>query len=121
MSMDIKRMESNGRLSKVVIHNGVVYLTGLATDGPENCKTMTDHAENVFRRIDHYLAMAGTDKSRILSATLYFADYSQKPEFDAAWEKWMPKGCEPARTALTCVGYSAKWPVEVTIIAAMPE
>ena len=121
MKENIKRMESNGRLSRVVIHNGVVYLTGLATDGPENCKTMTDHAENVFRRIDHYLAMAGTDKSRILSATLYFADYSQKPEFDAAWEKWMPKGCEPARTALTCVGYSAKWPVEVTIIAAMPE
>ncbi|MEA5083467.1 MAG: RidA family protein [Lachnospiraceae bacterium] len=119
MSGEIKRMESNGCLSRVVIHNGVVYLTGLATDVPENCRTMTEHAENVFRRIDHYLEMAGTDKTRILSATLYFADYSKKPEFDEAWKKWIPLGCEPSRTAMTCVGYSDKWPVEVTIIAAL--
>lgn len=30
--------------------------------------------------------MAGTDKSHILSATMYFVDYSQKPEFDEAWK-----------------------------------
>lgn len=123
MATEIKRMERNGNLSRVVIHNGVVYLTGLATAAEEkdSCKTMTDHAQSVFRRIDHYLAMAGTDKRYILSATLYFADYSQKPEFDEAWQKWMPAGCEPARTAMTCYGYSPDWPLEITIIAALPE
>jgi len=118
---DIERFEKNGKMARVVVYNDMVFLTGLATDDPGKCSTITEHATNVFKRIDHYLEMAGTDNSRILSATIYFADYSDKPEFDSAWENWIPKGCEPARTTMTCVGYSADWPIEVTIIAAMPK
>ncbi len=120
MSSDIKRMEiKSGRFSRVVIHNGIVYLTGLAGT-VETSRPMTEHAEDVIRRIDHYLAMAGTDKTRILSADIYLADFSQKAEFDAVWAKWIPEGCECARTSLTCIGHSSER-VEVTIVAAMPE
>lgn len=123
MAENITRMETEGNFSRAVICNGMVFLSGLATaaEDKDSCKTMTDHAESTFRRIDHYLAMAGTDKRHILSATVYILNDSQKAEFNAAWQKWIPAGCQPARTALACCGCTSEWPLEITIVAALPE
>lgn len=123
MAKNIIRMEAEGNFSRAVIYNGMVFLSGLGTaaEDKDNCKSITDHAESTFRRIDHYLAMAGTDKRHILSASVYILNDSLKEEFNAAWQKWIPDGCQPTRTALACCGATSEWPLEITIIAALPE
>lgn len=57
--------------SHVVIHGGVVYLSGVTAQADGNGLTAEDTVEEQTRRtlavIEQRLALAGTDKSRLLS------------------------------------------------------
>jgi hypothetical protein len=52
-----------------------------------------------IEQIDGFLGEAGTDKSRILSATVYMADLSQKDAMNEVWMAWLEPACLPARAA----------------------
>jgi enamine deaminase RidA (YjgF/YER057c/UK114 family) len=61
---------------------------------------MKGQTEQVLRKIDGVLAAAGTDKSRILSATVYLADIDLKDEMNEAWMAWVDRKNLPARAAV---------------------
>ena len=55
-------------MSQIVKHGNTVYLAGqVAFDAPG--ESVTKQTENILARIDGLLAEAGTDKSKLLSAT----------------------------------------------------
>src|SRR6202034_3034584 len=69
----IERLEIGPRMSQAVIHNGVVYLAGqVAADAPG--APMKEQTKNILDRIDKLLAAAGTDKTKLLSVTIWLAD-----------------------------------------------
>ena len=72
---------------------------------------------DVLAKIDANLADAGTDKSRILAATVYLADIDLKDEMNAAWMEWVDKDNLPTRTAVG-VALTPGTLVEITITAA---
>lgn len=76
-----------------------------------------EQAVKVLARIDESLAMCGTDKSKILSATIYLNDVTQKKAFNRAWDEWVDPKNPPMRA---CVGVVIEPPhvVEVIITAA---
>ena len=61
---------------------------------------MKEQTEQVLAKIDGFLAEAGTDKTRILSATVYLAAISGKDEMNEAWMAWLDKSDLPARAAV---------------------
>ena len=98
--MSIDRFEPNGkRLSHVVVHNGIAYVTGqVAADRTQDVAGQT---QQILRRIDELLATAGSDKSKILFAQIWLkhvvADFAA---MNTAWEAWIPEDALPARATV---------------------
>jgi enamine deaminase RidA (YjgF/YER057c/UK114 family) len=113
----IRRLHGNGRLSKAVVHNGIVYLTGqVAEDHPGG--DVTEQTREVLQRIDALLEEAGSDKAHILNAYLYVADMARFAEVNAAWDAWVSKGNEPARTTIEARLTAPDFAIEIGVIAA---
>ena len=54
----------------------------------------------MLAQIDDLLFEAGTDKSKILSATIYLPDMADFAAMNAVWEKWVAAGRAPARATV---------------------
>jgi enamine deaminase RidA (YjgF/YER057c/UK114 family) len=114
--MSITRHDLNQTMSKVVEHNGVVYVAGNTAD--DNSVGMKEQTAQVLAKIDGYLAKAGTDKSKLLTATVYISDMSQKPAMNDAWHEWVDPQNPPTR-ACVCAGLGApETLVEIVVSAA---
>ena len=53
--------------------------------------------EQLLKRVDERLALAGSDKSRILMAHLMIADMRYFAEMNAVWDAWVDQDSPPAR------------------------
>lgn len=98
--MTIQRFEPNGRrLSHVLVNNGIAYVTGqVPTDRSQGIEGQT---QQLLDRIDHLLAVAGTDKSRILFAQIWLKDIKRDfAAMNATWEAWIPEDALPARATV---------------------
>lgn len=115
--MTIIRKSSTQRVSKVVIHNDTVYLSGqVALDVSED---VAGQSKSVLANVDNYLSEAGTDKSKILSALIHLKDRNDAGTFNEIWNAWLPQGCAPARTCVQAQMLRDVVLVEVSIVAAL--
>mgnify|MGYP002775368410 CR=1 FL=1 len=94
----------------------------IATHGAhEPFAHLTAHAMNAQVHHAKYgaakLAEAGTDKSRLLSATVYITDMALKPQMKEDWEHWVDMDNPPQRA---CIGATLEHPhmVEIVCVAA---
>ena len=76
---------SRGR-SRAVAHNGLVY--AVATD-TTSAAGITEQTQRCLAALNEALADAGSDKSRLLQATVYLRDMATKAEMDAVWCDWI--------------------------------
>lgn len=116
--MAIQRLHTETRYSEAVIHNGVLYLSGqLADDLSGDIRQQT---RDTLAAIDRLLAEGGSDKSRLLSATLYLKDIeSDYAGMNEVWDAWLEPGTAPARTTVQAQLYSPQVRVEITVTAAL--
>jgi enamine deaminase RidA (YjgF/YER057c/UK114 family) len=96
--MSITRIGLGEWNSRAVIHNGIVYLSGMVAD--DKTLPMKEQTEQVLAHIDNFLAEAGSDKSKLLSAVVYLADMSKKDDMNVAWMAWVDADKLPARAAV---------------------
>ena len=115
--MDIKRYECMGRMSRVVEHNGVLYLSGHAAPG--TLKTVKEQTEYIVNKIDAVLKQYGSDREHILSAVIYLKDMSFFAEMNAVWDQWIGMDNGPARTCVSAFMSSEDMLVEITVTAAV--
>lgn len=113
----IARAHVGPRMSQVVTHGGLVYLAGQVAEEAEG-RSVADQATQVLAKIDRYLAEAGSDRSRILQATIWLADLAAYGEFNAVWDAWIDPQNPPARACLEARLVHASWSVEIMLIAA---
>jgi len=96
--MQIQRYDSTGRLSKVVVANGVAFLSGLtAKDRSGGVRAQT---EDVLAQIDTYLGLAGTARSRLVKVNIWLRDLADFDEMNAAWDAWIDPAEAPARATV---------------------
>ena len=115
--MAIQRFNVGKRLSEMVIHNGTIYLAGEVPDN--STKDITGQTEEVLAKIDKLLAMAGSDKTKILSAQIFLPEMADFPGMNVAWEKWVVPGATPARATVEAVLANPGYKVEIMCIAAV--
>ncbi|VVD70894.1 RidA family protein [Pandoraea terrigena] len=115
MSNEIKRLQTNARMSQIVVANGVVYLSGQVPDTAD--ASVTVQANEVLTRIDALLAAAGIDKTRIITANIWLSDPKHFGEFNAAWEAWVPSGHAPTRACVQALLMKPGLDVEVAVTA----
>ncbi len=115
--MDIQRHHVGARLSEVVVHNQTVYLAGQIADDP--AADVTSQTQQILGNIDRLLAEVGSDKTRLLSCTIFLADVGDFPAMNAAWDAWVPAGHCPARATVETRLFRPEYRVEVQAIAAL--
>jgi enamine deaminase RidA (YjgF/YER057c/UK114 family) len=115
--LSIKRFETGPRMSQAVVHGNTVYLAGQVADDPR--ADVRGQTVQVLASIDRLLAAAGTDKTRILSATIYLADIGTFAQMNAAWDAWVPQGHTPARATVEARLAAPQYKVEIQVLAAI--
>lgn len=115
--MSIERIEPNGRLSQTVTLGQAVYLTGQV--GIEG-QSIEEQTRTVLASIDRLLAASGTDKSRIVQATVWLADRNDFAGMNAIWDNWIDRDNPPARSTGQMALLEPGLKVEITIVAAKP-
>ena len=117
--MPIQRLHTETRYSEIVIHNGTVYLAGQLDE--KLSAGIGQQTRETLASIDKLLAEAGTDKSHLLSVTIYLKDMvADYAAMNAIWDAWLPKGAAPARACVEARMYSPEVLVEMTVVAALP-
>ncbi|HIE0649738.1 TPA: RidA family protein [Serratia marcescens] len=114
--MNIERIDPDQRWSEAVVHNETVYYTSV----PENLDDdATAQTANALAAIDVLLARVGSDKSRILDATIFLANTADFAAMNAAWDAWVVAGSAPVRCTVQAQLMNSKYKVEIKIIAAL--
>lgn len=116
--MTIQRIESGPRMSMGVVHGGTVYLAGQVSANAAG-GSVTDQTRDILAIIDGYLAKAGTDKSKVLTATIYLSDISTFAEMNAVWDGWVVAGATPARATVEAKLAAPRFTVEIMVTAAV--
>ncbi|MNF03720.1 2-aminomuconate deaminase [compost metagenome] len=65
------------------------------------------------------LERVGSDKSRILDATIFLANGDDFAAMNAAWDAWVVAGSAPVRCTVAARLMNPKYKVEIKIIAAL--
>ena len=117
--MTIERHHVGKRLSEMVIHrgSGLVFLAGQVASS--DASDITTQTREVLASIDALLAEAGSDKRKILTATIYLPDMGDFAGMNAVWEAWVPAGDTPARATVQANLANARYRVEISIVAAL--
>lgn len=115
MSNDIKRLQSGQRMSQVVVAQGIVHLAGQI---PETAgASIADQTTQVLGRIDALLALAGVDKTRLITANVWLSSPSHFDEFNTVWDAWVPAGQAPTRACVQALLMKPGVDVEVAVTA----
>ena len=114
--MTIEHLESGETLSQAVVHGNTVYVCGLTATNRK--LDISGQTKEVLAKIDDRLAKCGSDKSQLLSATIYLTDIMLKDAMNAVWKDWLGDLKRPSRA---CVGGIELMPgvlVEIVVVAA---
>ena len=114
--MSIERHDSGPRMSQVVVHGNTVYLAGVVARNNSG-KSMTEQTKEVLASIDGYLAKAGSDKTKILSANIWITDMADFNEMNAVWDGWVSPGNTPARATVQAKLAAPGYKVEIMVVA----
>lgn len=114
--MSIQRFHVGPRLSEMAIHNGTIYLAGQVAD--DVSQDISGQTRQVLAAIDKLLAEAGSDKTRILSTTIYITTMGDFPAMNAVWDAWVPQGNTPPRATVEAKLAKPAYKVEIQVIAA---
>jgi enamine deaminase RidA (YjgF/YER057c/UK114 family) len=115
--MNIQRFDTGPRMSQVVVHGDTIYLAGVVANTAAG-KSVTEQTKEVLASIDGHLTNAGSDKSKLLTATIYLTDMDSFAEMNAVWDGWVSPGNTPARATVQARLAAPRYNVEIMVIAA---
>ena len=97
--MTVERMHPGPRMSQAVIHGDTVYLAGqVALEAPG--ASVAEQTRDILARTDSLLAEAGSDKSKVLTATIWLTDMATFDEMNAVWDAWIDPANPPGRACV---------------------
>ncbi|WP_454685012.1 RidA family protein [Ancylobacter moscoviensis] len=102
-------------MHRAVEHNGMVFVGGTTCD--DESLDMAGQTREILAKLDTYLAEAGTDKTKLLSATIFLTDLNRKPEMDAVWKAWVAPENLPARATVGVADLGGDTLIEIVVTA----
>lgn len=112
---DITRLHVGDRMSQAVSYNGTIWLAGQVGKAGDS---VADQTRTILSQIDSLLAECGSDKTKILQATIWLASMDDFAEMNGVWDAWVPKGHTPARACGEAKLATPDYTVEILITAA---
>jgi enamine deaminase RidA (YjgF/YER057c/UK114 family) len=115
-TMTLQRYHVGKRLADMVVYNGTIYLAGQVAD--DLSADVTTQTRQVLANIDRLLGEVDSDKTKILSVTIYLPDMNDFGAMNAVWEAWVPAGQTPARATVQAKLAASAYKIEIQVIAA---
>jgi enamine deaminase RidA (YjgF/YER057c/UK114 family) len=124
--MDIQRIGRNpatdparSRASQIAVHNGTVYFAATPDRPFDPAASIGVQTAQMLKRVEERLALAGSDKSRVLMAHVMISDMRHFAGMNEVWDAWADQGSPPVRACGACDLGSPDMKVEVIITAAV--
>lgn len=114
--MNIQRLNPAPRWSDATIYRGIAHFVEVPNS--TDC-LMDEQIAQILAQAEVTLAAIGSDKSRLLSATIYITDKDHVPALNAAWEAWLPAACAPSRACVKVELLDPAMLVEIAFVAAV--
>ncbi|KEA63749.1 Translation initiation inhibitor [Marinobacterium lacunae] len=114
--MTIERIHSTDRMSRIVTHNGTVYLCGQTAGQAE--WDIAEQTRQCLGKIEALLSEANSSKEMILSVTIYIRDMKDFAAMNAIWDEWVSDLPKPARACVEARMARPEILVEMSVIAA---
>ncbi len=111
----IERISTTPRMSRIVKHNGTVYLCGQVGDG----KSLQEQAQTMLAKVANLLEEAGSSKEHMLSATIYLRDMKDFAAFNEVWDNWVIPATQPARACVEARMARDILLCEISVVAAL--
>ncbi|MDP4545064.1 RidA family protein [Psychrobacter faecalis] len=111
----MQKLHSNQRMSQTVIHNQTIYLSGQVGNSEDDIKAQT---LTCLEKVEKLLQEVGSDKSKLLSATVWLKSMSDFAAMNEVWDKWFEGVQPPARACGESALARPELLVEITVIAA---
>ncbi len=90
---------------------------GIVADNPR-ARASPSRPRTSSAQIDGYLAKAGSDKSKLLTANIWITDMANFAEMNAVWDAWVSQGNTPARATVEAKLATPDYKVEIMVVAA---
>lgn len=116
--MDIQRINPCSRWSDVTVFKGIAHFVEVPEDAGQD---LTGQLNQVFSQAEASLASVASDKSQLLSVTIYVTDFAHLDILNRAWEAWLPVGCAPSRACLKVELANPAYLLEIAFVAAAAE
>jgi enamine deaminase RidA (YjgF/YER057c/UK114 family) len=115
---DIRRIGVAARYSDLVILGDTAYFSGYvpetALDG-----SVAEQTRDILGQIEQSLTEIGSDRSKLLQATIWLADMASYDEMNAVWDAWLIPGQAPARVCVETKLADLHYKLEIQVIAAL--
>jgi enamine deaminase RidA (YjgF/YER057c/UK114 family) len=111
--------QSRSRASLISVHNETIYFAAIPNRPIDPGASIAVQTEQVLKRVEERLEMAGSDKSRILMAHVMISDMRLFAEMNTVWDAWVDQNSPPVRACSACDLGSPDLKVEVIITAAV--
>ena len=114
--MDIRRIDPGPYLSRAVVCGDFVFLAGLTAD--DRAEDVAGQTQQILRKVDQYLAEAGSSRARLLSAQIWLKDIGTWEAMNRVWSAWIDKANPPARATVEAKLAGDDYLVEIMVTAA---
>jgi len=114
---DIRRIDPGPRMSEAVVKGNRIYCSGMIPE--DTSLDITGQVKQALFEIDSLLAKGGSDKTKILTATIWLADIGDFAALNTVWDGWVVPGQTPARATVQARMNDPKLKVEIMVVAAL--
>jgi len=111
----IQRLRPTPRWSDATVFNGIAHFVEVPADTEQD---LTSQIVQIFKQTEATLAEIGTNKSHLLSVTIYLTHISNVAIFNQLWEAWLPKNCAPSRACIKVELLDPNMLIEIAFVAA---
>lgn len=101
-------------MHRAVEANGFVYIGGTIAD--DTSVSIGEQTRNILEKIAGYLKEAGSDITKVVAASIFVTDLSQKKEMDAVWTEFFGDNL-PARATVGVADLGSGALIEVVVTA----
>lgn len=114
--MDIQRLNPTPRWADAAVFKGIAHFVEVPADTSAD---MASQIAQILKQAEATLLKINSDKSRVLSATIYLTDFANAAALNTAWEAWLPFGCAPSRACIKAELVDPHMLVEIAFVAAI--
>jgi len=115
--MGLRRIDPGARMSEAVVKGDRLYCSGMIPEDTD--LDIVGQTKQALAEIDSLLAKGGSDKSKILTATIWLADICDFAAMNAVWDAWVVPGQTPARATVQARLNDPKMKIEIMVVAAV--